>query len=354
MSDILGLGITHYPGLTPRFARPGSLRRLLQDPGLPERYRTPDGWPETMRAEWGDDEGHTFAERHREEVRAEMLKVRAALDDFRPDFIVVWGDDQYENFREDIIPGFAILAYDAVDMQPWSRPGAPPNVWGEPADKTFHVRGHREGAKYLTRRLIEQDFDMAYSYRPLHQPLGHAFANSVLYLDWERRGFDYPMVPFSVNCYGKRIIATHGYMESLENPVAEADFDPPSPSPARCFDLGAACARALIDSPWRVALIASSSWSHAFMTQKHSYLYPDTPADLRLFKALQAGDYAAWRATTLAQVEDAGQQEMLNWFCLIGAMAELGRKADSSVFIESNIMNSNKVIATFRASSNDA
>ena len=348
MSDILGLGITHYPGLIPRFAQPGSLRKLLQDPGLPARYRSAEGWPEVMRREWADDEGAAFAERHRQAVKAEMMKARAALDEFQPDFVVVWGDDQHENFRDDVIPSFCVLAYDAVDVQPWSRAGAPPNVWGEAPDATFHIRGHRQGAKYLASRLLEQNFDMAYSYRPLHQPLGHAFTNSVLYLDWERRGFPYPMVPFSVNCYGRRVIATRGYMESLAHPVADADLDPPSPSPSRCFDLGAACARALAASPWRVALVASSSWSHAFLTRKHWYLYPDTPADRRLFAALTAGDYAAWRATPLARVEDSGQHELLNWFCLAGAMAELGRKPDWNVFIESNIMNSNKVIATFR------
>src|SRR5262249_29982568 len=159
-------------------------------------------------------------------------------------------------------------------------------------------------------------FDLAYAYRPLHVELGHAFLNSVLFLDWDRRGFDYPIVPFAVNCYGRKIIATKGYMESLANPISEADLDPPSPSPARCFDLRAACARALKASPWRVALVASSSWSHAFMTRKHTFLYPDTAADRVLFEALKAGDYAAWRNWTIEQVEESGQQELLNWFCL--------------------------------------
>lgn len=348
MAEILGLGITHYPGLVPLSARPISLTRLLKDPGLPEALRTPRGWPESMRREWGDDEGAAFAERHRQAVVAEIRKARAVLNEFRPDFIVVWGDDQYENFREDVVPGFCVLAYDEMELKPWDKPGIPPNVWKEPAGTVFRVRGHRKGAKHLASRLIEQDFDVAYAYRPLHQTLGHAFGNSVLYLDWDRRGFDVPVVPFSVNCYGRRLIPLKGYMEQLANPVAERDLDPPSPSPARCFDLGAACVRALADSPWRVALIASSSWSHAFLTRKHHYLYPDIPADRALYEALLAGDFAAWRAATLAQVEDAGQQELLNWFCLVGAMAELGRKPDHAVFIETCIMNSNKVIATFR------
>jgi len=46
MGEILGLGMTHYPpltGLDQNMA--GILRRVLEDPGLPERYRDPASWP---------------------------------------------------------------------------------------------------------------------------------------------------------------------------------------------------------------------------------------------------------------------------------------------------------------------
>jgi hypothetical protein len=346
VSDILGIGITHYPSFLPEVTGPGSLHRVLQDPGLPERYRTPAGWPERMQQEWSNDQGRAFADQHRKSVVAAMKEARTALDAFKPDFIVIWGDDQYENFREDVIPAFCIMAYDTVDVQPWMKHDRP-NAWGEAKDTTFHVKGHRSGAKYLANKLIEQDFDIAYAYKPLHVPLSHAFINSVLFLDWDRRGLDVPLVPFSVNCYGRKIIAARGYIESLENPIAEDNLDPVSPSPARCFDLGAACARSLLASPWRVALVASASWSHAFLTRKNSFLFPDTDSDRRLFEALKAGDYDVWRSTTLRQVEDSGQHEMLNWFCLAGAMSELGHKPDQATFFETCIMNSNKVITTF-------
>jgi hypothetical protein len=347
MGEILGLGITHYPSFLPRTAKPSSLLRLLQDPGLPERLRTPDGWPAAMREEWAGDQGAAFAEKHRQSVVADMRKARAALEAFQPDFIVIWGDDQYENFHEDVIPSFCLLAYDKVEFRPWEKSGERGNAWDEASDKVFRVNGHREGAKYLARRLIEREFDLAYSYVPLHIPLGHAFANSVLFLDWDRRGFDLPIVPFAINCYGRRIIATRGYMESLKTPIRESDFDPPSPSPARCFDLGAACARVLSESPWRVALVASSSWSHAFLTRKHDFLYPDREADHVLYDALLAGNYRIWRDTPLANIEDSGQHELLNWFCLVGAMFELGRRPTYANLFETCVMNSNKVIATF-------
>ena len=118
----------------------------------------------------------------------------------------------------------------------------------------------------LASRLIEEGFDTAYAYKPLHHPLGHAFTNAILYLDYERKGFDYPFVPFAINCYGRKVLAQRGGLPVFDREIGEADFDPPAPSPRRLFDLGAATARILADSPYRVALIASSGWSHAFLT----------------------------------------------------------------------------------------
>ena len=45
------------------------------------------------------------------------------------------------------------------------------------------------------------------------------------------------------------------------------------------MEAGAATVRALQDTPWRVAMIASSSWSHAFLTEKTYWLHPDMEAD---------------------------------------------------------------------------
>jgi hypothetical protein len=178
--------------------------------------------------------------------------------------------------------------------------------------------------------------------------MGHAFVNTVLFLDWDRKGWNYPLVPFQINCYGRRVISQRGFMTAIANLPTEAEMDPPSPMPWRCFDMGAATARVLARSPWRVALIASSSWSHAFLTPKNWYIYPDHEADRRLYEALRTGDYETWRNTPLSAIEESGQQELLNWFPLVGAMAELGRKPDDTVFFETYIINSNKCFAVFK------
>jgi hypothetical protein len=100
------------------------------------------------------------------------------------------------------VPAFSVLAYDATEVQPWLHNQRGVNSWNEPKDKSFTIRGHRPGGKHLATSLLNEGFDVAYGYKPLHSGLGHAFVNSVLYLDWDRTGFPYPVVPFTVNAYG--------------------------------------------------------------------------------------------------------------------------------------------------------
>ncbi len=348
MGEVLGLGMTHYPPLiAPDHHMAGILRAILADPGLPERYRDPANWPAAMRREYGADGGTASAAAHRETLVRHFRHARKLLDDFRPDVCVIWGDDQHENFTEDIIPPFCVLAYDEI----WARHrprDAANNVWNEGPDMVFRYRGHRHAGKYLATRLLEQGVDVAYAYKPLHHPgLAHAFLNTLLFLDYDRAGFPWPVLAFQVNCYGRRVIAQRGARGNLAAPLGEEMLDPPSPTPLRCMEVGAATARAIRQSPWRVALIASASWSHAFLTDKHHQLYPDVESDRRLYDALRRGDYETWRRTPLAALEDGGQQEMLNWFMLVGAMDELGRKPDQCHFIETWSFNSNKCFAVF-------
>jgi hypothetical protein len=120
MADILGVGMTHFPGLVGTDVRGGaSLARVLKhNQRIPEEKKDPRSWPETMRQEFGEDEGFTAAIAHRQRLVAGFRKLRAEIDAFKPDFLVIWGDDQYENFQEDIIPPFCVLAWDDIACQP--------------------------------------------------------------------------------------------------------------------------------------------------------------------------------------------------------------------------------------------
>jgi len=352
MAEILGVGLTHSPSLiAPDELKNYSLTRALSNNDrIPAEQKNPESWPNAMRAEWGDDQGYTSAKIHRSKLVDGFRRLRTEIDAFKPDVVLVWGDDQYENFKEDIIPAFCIMAYEEFECQPMAGRdgGQRPNVWDEPANKIFRYKGH-ESSRYLAGALLEDGFDIAYSYKPLHQEgLGHAFVNTLLYLDYDRKGFDYPVIPFSVNCYGSNVIRNRGGAITQQINGVDMALDPPGPSPKRCMELGAATARALQASPWRVALIASSSWSHAFLTPKNWWLYCDVESDLARFEELQAGNYEAWRGISNAQIEDAGQQEMLNWMCLAGAMQELDRKPEIVEFLQTYVFNSSKCLAVMK------
>jgi hypothetical protein len=206
----------------------------------------------------------------------------------------------------------------------------------------FRYAGCPKEGRYLASKLLEQGIDMAYAYKPLHEEdgLGHAFVNTLLFLDYDRTGMPYPVLPFQVNCYGSRVIRNRGGSEEYAT-----EPDPPGPSPKRCMEVGAATARALQATPWRVALIASSSWSHAFLTEKTCWLHPDMEADRARFAEFRNADWDAWRRLTTEQIEASGQQEMLNWLCLAGAMEALGRKPEIVDWVESWTNNSNKCLA---------
>ena len=345
MADILGVGMTHYPGLVGTDEPGGSsLARVLKhNTRISQEKKNPRSWPQEMRLEFGEDEGLTAAIRHRERLVAGFRKLRAEIDAFKPDFLLIWGDDQYENFKEDIIPAFCILAWDNIACQPLKRRRS--NPWGEPQEKVFKYSGCPKQGRYLTTKLLEQGVDMAYAYKPLHEAdgLGHAFVNTLLFLDYDRTGLDYPVLPFQVNCYGSRVIRNRGFSEEYST-----EPDPPGPSPRRCMEVGAATVRALQGTSWRVAMIASSSWSHAFLTEKTSWLHPDMEADRARFAEFCRADWEAWRRLSTAQIEASGHQEMLNWMCLAGAMEELGRKPQIVDWVESWTNNSNKCLALFK------
>lgn len=352
MSNVKVFGLTHYPPLSMHDAdMAGILRATLRDLGIPEAVKDPADWPEAMRREWADDQASASAAGHRAALVQGLRKVRAALDSFAPDVVLVWGDDQHENFHEDLIPPYSVLCYPDIETRPWLQAtdsammAGKPNVWNEPADTVRRVRGAPKVARRLVENLIDNGFDAAYAYKPLHHPgFAHAFLNTVLYLDYDRTGFDWPMIAMPVNCYGRKVVGAKGFMTSMQDDI---EPDPPSPSPRRLYKLGAQVARFFAQSQLRVALIASSSWSHAFLVDHTYRLRPDIAADRKLYEAMVSGDHQPWLDASLSQIEHAGQQEILNWCCGLGAANELGLTLSYSDFVETHCFNSNKVFAVW-------
>ena len=61
-----------------------------------------------------------------------------------------------------------------------------------------------------------------------------------------------------------------------------------------------------------------------------------------MYDHLCSGNYQAWRNYSGQAVEDSGQQEILNWMCLVGALGALDRKPRETGFVDTWIFNSSK------------
>jgi len=92
-------------------------------------------------------------------------------------------------------------------------------------------------------------------------------------------------------------------------------------------------------------VMASSGWSHAFLTAKNNWLWPDQAFDRARFKELQEGNHSHWQNLETAAIEDAGSQEFKNWICLAGVVPE--RTPEVIDYLDTWIFNSQKCFALF-------
>ena len=214
------------------------LRRPARRSGIPAAAKDQSKWPDAMREEWGNDCGAAAGAAHPRRCSSDCARRAQRLDEFKPDFILMWGDDQYENFREDIIPPFSILAYDADDREALgagtesaARCKGKPNIWDEAAGfrdqaSIAIARRRNTSSSSCSSRSSTSPTPMS---RSIHKGLSHAFLNAVLYLDYDRKGFPHRIVPMPINCYGREVIGYRGFADNLGH---KPPPDPPSPEPA--------------------------------------------------------------------------------------------------------------------------
>lgn len=214
-------------------------------------------------------------------TKAAFAVLREKLAAARPDVLLVFGDDQGEQFRFENFPAFSLFVGESFEGYKYSRHVGLP-VRGQERDERPRtpehwatVRGHPALARELLIQLVARGFDISFS-TGLSNPeegMGHAFMRPSFYI---RPAYDVPTIPFAINCY-------YG----------------PQPTGQRCYELGRAI-RAIVDAlpdRLRVAVVGSGGLWH---TPNAPGAYLDEAFDKSILDALKGGD-----AKRMAEVFDA-------------------------------------------------
>lgn len=299
MAEILGLGCTHAPMiLNPPEEWPKMRQRIYSRiPG----YQP----PAAMVQELGDDNGLSHDKQNQQRIADAFQQLHDKLHDWKPDVVMIVGDDQAENFKRENLPTFSLYTGSEVDAYPFHRPIAQVNLWNAPPDAKYTYRCPAEFSRDMVAFLIREGFDMssATALTGWEWGLPHAHVNPLTFLDPEGK---LTILPLFVNCYGEE--AGDGY--------------PPRPTAKRCYELGRAIRRFLDTRAERVAVIGSSSWSHSFLTHKFNCSEFDTEFDRRNLELLRKGEGSKLAELTPEEIQQSGDHEFLNWLIPLGVIGD--------------------------------
>ncbi len=299
MAEIFGLGCSHGPIiLNPPEMWAKSRERIYSR--IPN-YQA----PAQLLEELGNDNGLDQDRLDQKKVVESFEVMRERLHQWNPDVVLIIGDDQAENFLEDNLPPFCIYTGSQVEGYPFQRPSARVNLWDAPPDTKFSFQCPGEFARGLRDHLIGNGFDMASSnaLKGWEWGLPHAHINPLVFLDPEGK---FPLLPLFVNCYGEE--AGPGY--------------PPRPTPRRCYQLGREIRSFLDGRTEKVAVVASSSWSHSFLAHKFQCREFDIEFDRRNLELLRKGEGSRLAELTPEEIQQSGDHEILNWIIALGILGD--------------------------------
>lgn len=206
--------------------------------------------------------------------------LRAKVEAWKPDVLVLLGDDQGENITNTVNPPFTV--YIGGDFEA----SVSLSYYGQPnSENRTKYRADQKLSEDLLARLMDQGFDPAWSRELCHDGgMGHAFARVLKFLT---PAANIPVVCVMINTYF-----------------------PPAPSARRCVAFGTALRMAIEAVPGarRVGLVASGGLSHTII---------DEVLDNKVLDALKARDFETISAIP-SSVLTTGTSEIRNWF-IVGA-----------------------------------
>jgi hypothetical protein len=284
---VIGLGTSHSPQLSIR-AKDWEylLKKDQTDPRLDYQALLKTAKPGLER--------ELTPEKFRERDEACQKAIRTLGDALRAsqaDVVIIFGDDQQEQFHDDNMPMFAIYHGKTIPVvndnkhRPAGWKDAERRGW---ADTMSQYETEQDLANHLIRSLVDAEFDVARC-NQLREEIGVGHAFSFLY----RRllpGGALPMVPIMVNTY----------------------YPPNQPSPKRCYAFGQAVRKAIDSWPSerKVALMASGGLSHVVI---------DEEIDAMVIDGLKNKKPEVLFRLPRERLR-GGTSEILNWVALAGAM----------------------------------
>ena len=299
MAEIMGLGCSRGPIiLTPPEVWYKGRERIYA--------RIPDYQPPAqLLEELGQDNGLAQDKLDQKKVVESFQVLHDRLHQWDPDVLMVIGDDQAENFLQDNLPPFCLFTGSEVDGYPFQRGAARVNLWDSPPETKFSFHCPDEFSRGMLNFLIRDGFDMASSaaLKGWEWGLAHAIINPLVFLDPDG---EFPLLPLFVNCYGEE---------------AGPDY-PPRPTPRRCYELGQGIRRFLDTRSERVAVVASSSWSHRFLAHKFQCRSIDIETDRRNLELVRRGQGSRLAELTPEEIQDSGDHEILNWVIALGILGD--------------------------------
>jgi hypothetical protein len=229
-----------------------------------------------------------------ERITAGFRELERQLTAYRPDALIMVGDDQGEIF--DRLAGMPTIGLFLGEAAAGSL-GL--EHLGESAPKEMvRLRGHPELAEFIAQGLIERDFDITCvrELRATGRPdrgLGHAFTRTAPKLMPDLK---IPVVIVFLNCYY-----------------------PPLPTARRCYDLGRRLRELLDERPERIAIYGSGGLSHDPVGPRAGWI--DQPLDRFLLKAFAEGkpERLLGLYTFDSDTVRSGTGEIRNWITVAGA-----------------------------------
>ena len=278
----------------------------------------PDAWEDTYQRLKRTTPQPPEAAKETPEVLNDYIKrvgrsfgvLRDKLAESGAELLIIVGGDQNEMFDSSNKACFMIYLGDTT----WGHNASPGQQSSE--EDIVRLKVDVETSQWLLNKLVtEEGFDVSFSSEQVNlgnpdRGLPHAFIRPS---PWLMPNLDIPTVILYENTY-----------------------DAPSPSAARCYELGRRIARLLKDDPRRIAIYGSGGLSHDPGGPRSGWV--DEPLDRWFLDQLAAGKGEATKSMYAfdSLTMRGGTGEDRAWITVAGAMEELGSRAEVVDYLPAN------------------